>query len=108
MRLLVLEYKVCTLPYFLDEMKKYELFTILPMLEYAEKQTWEQTRTIAYMVAQSNSAKKLKPTDILKFSWDVEKETKNTKVTKEDVERITRKAKEIEKNGFCNEVALGR
>ena len=67
------------------------------MLEYTNKQDWEQTRLKCYITAQSQSTKKLQPSDILKFSWDeaTNKENKNTTITKEDVERLKRKAEKI-------------
>jgi len=41
------------------------------------KTSWEQTRTIAYIVAQVQNRKKLNPSDILSFDWD-KKETKQS------------------------------
>lgn len=95
--MVVFEYKACTLQYFLDEMKHYELDIILSMLEYTNKQNWEQTRFLSYITAQSQSTKKLNPQDILKFSWDeaTNKENKNTTITKEDIDRLKRKAQKI-------------
>mgnify|MGYP005901341263 CR=1 FL=1 len=67
---MVIEYKICSIEYFFDKMQFYELNTILSSLNKSIKNTWEQTRMIAYTIAQCNSTKQLKPTDILKFDWD--------------------------------------
>lgn len=92
------EYKACDLRYFLDHMQAYELNVILSMLEYTNKQEWEQTRFKCYIQAQTQSTKKLNPQDILKFSWDNEatsKENKNTYISTEDIKRLTAKANKI-------------
>jgi len=39
---------------------------------YSVREDWEQTRSICYILAQANSKKKLKPKDIIQFSWDKE------------------------------------
>ena len=36
------------------------------------KNDWEKTRYLAYIIAQVNSTKTIKPTDVLKFSWDAD------------------------------------
>jgi hypothetical protein len=79
-------------------MQVYELNLILSQLQYRNKNSWEQTRFISYIVAQTNSSKKLKPTDIIKFAWDNEKETdKDTNISKTDIDRLKAKAKMIAK-----------
>lgn len=65
-----MEYGIVTVPYFLDEMKPYELSLICESLHLRTKDSWEQARLISYMVAQVNSKKRLKPTDIIKFAWE--------------------------------------
>lgn len=60
----------------------------------AYKDGWEQTRLVAYMIAQTNSAKRLKLTDILKFHWDDEEAV--TSISNEDVARLRDKAKQYE------------
>ena len=69
------------------------------MLEYTNKQEWEQTRFKCYIQAQTQSTKKLNPQDIIKFTWD-ETTNKENKTTKEDIERLKAKANKIiqEKN----------
>lgn len=57
-------------------MKFYEVNALLEKHQIIERESWEQTRLIAYCIAQSNCKKKLKATDIIKFPW--EKEEKQT------------------------------
>lgn len=58
---------------------------------------------MAYVTAQVNSKKRLKPTDIIKFAWEKQKETANTKskpvkpLTISDVEQIKAMALQREK-----------
>ncbi len=74
----------------------YELNTILESMHLKTKNSWEQTRFISYILAQVNSSKTIKQTDILKFSWDKEEETtEDETVTNEDKERLKKQANEI-------------
>ena len=56
---------------------------------------------MAYVTAQVNSKKRLKPTDIIKFAWEKQKENTNTKLVKpltvSDVEQIKAMALQREK-----------
>ena len=73
----------------------YELEVILDNLQLRHKQNWEQTRLLAYVIAQSNSTKKINITDVVKFSWD---DTKNETIdimTDEDKDRLKKKSNEI-------------
>lgn len=95
--LLCLEYKVCSIPYFLDEMQYYELDLLTENLQLAYRQEWEQTRYLCYVTAQTQSTKRLKPTDIMKFKWDKETMTTgDTSITTEDINRLREKAKQIQ------------
>ncbi len=83
-------------------MKPYELQIICESLHLRTKDSWEQSRLIAYLIAQTNSKKKLKPTDVIKFPWENDKsETQATKqnkpLTLEDVEQIKLLALQREK-----------
>lgn len=91
-QLIVIEYKICSIDYFFDRMQMYELNTILSSLNKSIKNDWEQTRMIAYIIAQCNSTKQLKPTDILKFDWDNDDHNKQEIITKDDVARLKEKA----------------
>nr|WP_254009196.1 hypothetical protein [Bacteroides ovatus] len=78
-------------------MQMYELNTILSSLNKSIKNDWEQTRMIAYIIAQCNSSKQLKVTDILKFDWDNDNHDKQEIITQEDVARLKAKATSIAK-----------
>lgn len=60
----------------------------------AYKDSWEQARLVAYMIAQTNSTKQLKQSDIMEFSWDESESVTNIK--NEDIERLSSKAKQYE------------
>lgn len=83
---LCLEYKVCSLEYFLDRMKPYELGIILNNLNLSVKNDWEVARQIMYVTAQTQSTKRLKPQDIMKLPWDNKQQSPSTnhvEITKE-------------------------
>lgn len=79
-------------------MQPYELTAILSNIEYSIKQTWEQTRFQTYIQAQTQSTKKLKPTDIIEFSWDKKEVNKDTSISTEDIIRLKNKAQQIINN----------
>lgn len=81
--------------YFFDKMQMYELQPFINNMNKKNKESWEQTRLLAYILAQVNSTKKLSMTDIIKFSWDLD-ENKVTSISNEDIERLKNKAKEFE------------
>lgn len=81
--------------YFMDELQDWEVYDIYSMLQYADSTNWEQTRWLMYVIAQVNSRKQLKVTDILKFSWDDVQ--KNTRITDDEIQRLKEKADVIGK-----------
>ena len=88
--------------YFLDEMQPYELIPILKESENQYKNDWEQTRTIARVVAQGYSEKALEDTDVLVFPWDT---VKPKEVMSEDTAQeldLYAKAMEERLNGKVN------
>lgn len=74
-------------------MQQYEIEVLFKHLYLVNRESWEQTRLQAYIVAQVNSSKKLKLDDIIKFPWE---DTSNhiTSISNEDIERLTNKARE--------------
>ena len=88
--ILVLQFK---LPphYVLDEIENYEINALMKYNYLNEKESWEQTRLISYLIAQVNSKKHLELADIIKFKWDVENDEKEI-VTKEEREELIKKA----------------
>lgn len=79
--------------YVLDEMQMYELEPLISNLHKKDRNSWEQARMIAYVIAQCNSTKKLKPTDIMQFTWDNDT-TGETSISNEDIKRLKEKAKQ--------------
>lgn len=74
-------------------MQMYEVRAALKYQHFAFRDNWEQSRMIAYIIAQCNSTKKLKPSDIMKFYWDKPEED-DTFISNADVERLKEKAKQ--------------
>jgi len=56
------------------------------------KRSWEQARLIAYIVAQVNSAKRLRPEEIIKFPWDGGDTEQKEMLTREEVRQRAEKA----------------
>lgn len=82
----------------MDEMKDYEVYLLLDNIQYSEKNDWERSRFESYVVAQVNNKKKLKPTDLIKFSWDKEPNDKpSTEISIQDIDRLQKKSEEIMK-----------
>lgn len=86
--------------YVLDEMQWYEINAALKYIYYSYKDNWEQARLIAWMIAQTNSRKKLSFEDIVKFNWEKE-EIGDTSITKQDIERLKKAAK-----AYLNKIKL--
>ena len=82
-----------------------EVESFLDGLNRRNRESWEQTRLLGYIIAQSNSTKTLKQTDILRFPWD-EEEKKDTSVTNEDMKRLRAKAKALESQLNTNKDVL--
>ena len=74
-------------------MQMYELEPLISNLHKKDRYSWEQARMIAYVIAQCNSTKKLKPTDIMQFNWDNDT-TEETSISNEDIKRLKEKAKQ--------------
>lgn len=72
-----------------------EVESFIDGLNRRNRESWEQTRLLGYIIAQSNSTKTLKQTDILRFPWD-EEEKKDTSVTDDEMKRLREKAKAVE------------
>lgn len=79
--------------YVLDRMESYEITTILKNLHLKNKDGWEQTRLVSYMVAQVNSTKELKVKDIMTFPWEKEVEEESSL---EDRQAVLDEMKQIE------------
>ena len=84
-------------------MKFYEIPELVKGLNLKSRESWEQTRLLAYMTAQVNSTKTIKPTDILQFEWDEKEPVEEKMISKADVKRLSIKTdevlKKLRKNG---------
>jgi hypothetical protein len=69
--------------YFLDEMSFFEADMLLMQYYKQYKNTWEQTRLIAYYCAAPFTKIKLK--DVIPFSWD--SEDKHEEIPPEELEQ---------------------
>lgn len=72
----------------------YELEPLVSSIYRKDKESWEQTRLLAYITAQVNSTRKLQPSDIISFSWDEETTTGETSISNDDVQRLKDKARQ--------------
>lgn len=82
--------------YFLDKMQLYEIPTIVRNANLKNKDSWEQARFISFITAQVNSTKKMKPSDLMVFSWDNEVVDTSKSISNEDRERLKNKSKQYE------------
>ena len=78
--------------YVLDKMEMYEVNAALKYQYYAYKEEWEQARLISYLIAQTNSKKRLKIEDIIKFPWDGKEIEQDKVISKEDINRLNKMA----------------
>ena len=89
--------------YVLDEIEVYEINSLILYSYKKHKDEWEQARLISYLIAQSNSTKKLKLEDIVRFQWEKRDEKNNTDeslVSKSELEEMMREADEMKKIMF--------
>lgn len=70
----------------------YEIKTLLANSYQINRDSWEQTRLIAYIMAQTNSKKRLKPTDILSFPWEEEQKEHIKTISDSDIQRLQNRA----------------
>ena len=76
-------------------MEVYEINAAMKYNYYAHKDSWEQTRLLAYITAQVNSIKKIKLSDILDFYWENDLQPIDTSISNDDVKRLREKAKQF-------------
>lgn len=79
----------------MDTLQDWEVQDLYCNLQYADCASWEQTRWLMYVVAQVNSRKQIKVTDLLKFPWE-NGSTGETAISTEDIQRLKEKAKLIQ------------
>ena len=95
MRVVVFEFRVVPIEYFLDEMQEYEVSLIVDNLKYLDRNNWEQTRFQVYANAQMNTKKHLKETDIMKLPWDNGDVDGEKEIETVDVDRLREKSQKI-------------
>lgn len=98
--ILVLKYRIAP-DYVLDVMQLYEARALLRYDNYVSRDSWEQSRLIAYVVAQTQSTKKLKPTEIMQFSWDSEYK-EDTSISDDNIARLKAQAQQYIENNTPN------
>lgn len=87
-------------------MSVFELNALLSRQHLRYKEQWEIMRMSAFVGVQTMAKNKLKPTDILNFSWDEPTTPKHPELTKE--ERIQKaKAFEQQLNNNLNKIQNG-
>ena len=79
--------------YVMDRMEFYEIRALMKYQYYAHKDNWEQARLISYLIAQVNSKKQLKLSDIIEFEWDKENIELNKSVSNEEIAKLREQAK---------------
>lgn len=70
----------------------YEIRAAIKYEYYAHKDSWEQARFIAYPIYQYGSKQRLSMNELLPFYWEGDVEKSNTSISKEDIERLKKKA----------------
>lgn len=81
--------------YVLDKIEWYEINALMKYQYYAIKDNWEQARLISYLIAQTNSKRKLKLQNIVPFTWEEDEETEDNKpITKSEIERLKARAQD--------------
>lgn len=85
--------------YVLDQMQHYEMVALLDQAWRRERGDWERARFIAYVIAQCQSSKQMKPTDVLALPWDGKNdgEESETSMSEVDRQRLTEMSKQYEK-----------
>lgn len=76
-------------------MEFFEIRALMKYQYYAHKDNWEQARLISYLVAQTNSKKKLKLSDIMEFPWDRDNEFAKQQVSNEEISKLRNEAKNV-------------
>jgi uncharacterized membrane protein len=76
-------------------MKTYEATEILGSIQYRDRDNKDMARMIAQVIAQVNSKKTIKSTDVVKFPWDDDKPV--AVVTDEEREQLAKRAEAIKR-----------
>lgn len=74
-----------------------EVESFLAGMNRRSREGWEQTRLLGFIIAQVNSSKSLKQTDILRFPWDTKEDDAREIVSDEDMNRLREMARNVER-----------
>lgn len=91
--------------YFFDKMSFDELQLILNNYQYRYRNEYEMNRLTNYIIAQSNSTKQLKLTDISTFVWD-EQQVEKQVITTETVEMMKEKGNDLIQKLMKNNIQI--
>lgn len=80
----------------MDKLEEWELPHLFENIKYSYKNELENTRLLMYIIAQVNSKKQLKISDIMKFSWDDEFKEKPEQASEEKIKSLFDRAKQFE------------
>ena len=72
----------------MDNMQQWELYDLYINLQYADAPNWEMTRWIMFAICQVNCRKKLSPTDLIEFPWDIDYKEHKTSISDKDIDRL--------------------
>jgi hypothetical protein len=101
MSIVCFQYKACSIDYFLDEMKSYELSIILENLNYCLRNDWEMTREIMWASLSPFSKKSIKATDVMELPWDGKNKQPKVEVTEKLRQQMMQKAEKV-KQQMCS------
>ena len=73
----------------------YEISAILKNGYMKHQDEWEQSRLIAYVIAQCNSTKTIKPEQIISFEWD-KNNSRKKQITNEQIKKTEQMMKNME------------
>jgi hypothetical protein len=74
--------------YFMDVCTDWELNDIVDNILSLDRNLWESSRLIAYVMAQVNSKKKLTFKDICSFKWEEIKHEPQVDISNDDINRL--------------------
>ena len=79
----------------LEELRPSEAMEHVSLLNYSDREGWEQTRMACYTIAQVNSKNTIDPKSIMKFPWD--EQPQKVETTAEDIKRLKERSETIAK-----------
>lgn len=91
--------------YFFEKMSFTELSIILENYMNRYRNEYEMNRLTNYVIAQSNSSKQLKLTDISTFDWD-KQEVNNEKITQNIVNEMKEKGDDLIQKLMKNNIQI--